>query len=176
MSPLTLLPFPTLSFKYYEAGYVDRQIWTSRFLPTIITAATLGSILQKNVSDERFYLNPETIEKFRYLKGAKRIIRTARNGHSYLFSEGSIPFPESLDQPGRTMLTSEGTTNRSTHIVADPGNGRLRRLTPIECERLNGFPDNWTEGMPDRWRYFCMGNAQEVGLIEKMASRLREIF
>lgn len=72
---------------------------------------------------------------------------------------------DSLDLPGRTMLTSEGTVNRSTHIVEV--NGRKRFLTPIECERLNGFEDNWTEGMSDRMRYFCMGNALVVDLIEK---------
>ncbi len=166
----------TFSFKYHEAGYMrERKVWTTRFIPDTIPTATLGSVLEHNVSDERYYLKPETIEKFRYLKGAKRVERTALNGHTYLFSEGGIPFPESLDQPGRTMLTSEGTTNRSTHIVADPGNGRLRKLTPVECERLNGFPDDWTAGMPDRWRYFCMGNALVVGLIEKMALRLREL-
>lgn len=166
----------TFSYKYYEAGFMfSRQIWTTRFTPINFPMTTLGSVLENDVSDERFYLSPEIIEKFKYLKGAKRIVRTARNGHTYLFSEGGIPFPESVEQPGRTMLTSEGTTNRSTHIVADPGNGRLRKLTPLECERLNGFPDDWTAGMPDRWRYFCMGNALVVGLIEKMALRLREI-
>ena len=45
----------------------------------------------------------------------------------------------------------------------------------MECERLNGFPDNWTEGMSERMRYFCMGNALVVGLIERMGKRILEI-
>ena len=58
------------------------------------------------------------------------------------------------------MLTSEGSLNRSTHIIEDKSNGKKRKLTPIECERLNGFPDNWTNTeMPERQRYFIMGNA-----------------
>lgn len=71
------------------------------------------------------------------------------------------------------MLTSEGTVNRSSHIVEV--NGRKRFLTPIECERLNSFPDNWTAGMPDRMRYFCMGNALVVDLITKMGKTILDI-
>ena len=49
------------------------------------------------------------------------------------------------------MLTSEGTINRSTHVVSDITTGELRIITPIEAERLNGFPDNWTNtGMAEK--------------------------
>ena len=74
------------------------------------------------------------------------------------------------------MLTSESTLNRSTHIVADPGTGRLRILTPIEAERLQGFDDDWTNtGMPQRMRFFCMGNALVVPMITRMAKVLNTI-
>ena len=47
----------------------------------------------------------------------------------------------------------------------------------IETERINGFPDNWTDtGMPEKFRYFCMGNALVVGLVEKMGVTLNKIF
>src|SRR5690625_5814503 len=71
------------------------------------------------------------------------------------------------------MLTSEGSKNRSTHIIEV--NGKQRTLTPIECERLNGFPDDWTKGMSDRMRYFCMGNALVVGLIRIMGEQIEKI-
>ena len=71
-----------------------------------------------------------------------------------------------------TMLTSEGSVSRSTHVVADPRTQRLRTLTPIECERLNGFPDDWTAGMPERLRYFTMGNALVVPLVKAMGKRI----
>jgi len=46
----------------------------------------------------------------------------------------------------------------------------------IECERLDGFPDNWTNtGMPEKFRYFCMGNALVVGVIEMMGKKLIEM-
>ena len=79
-------------------------------------------------------------------------------------------------RPSRTMLTSESTLNRSTHVVSDPGTGEYRLLTPIEAERLQGFDDDWTNtGMPDRMRYFCMGNALVVPMITRMGRILDEI-
>ena len=45
-------------------------------------------------------------------------------------------------------------------------NQRIRRLTPTECERLQGFPDGWTEGISDTQRYSCLGNAVTVNVIE----------
>lgn len=118
------------------------------------------------------------------MKGAKKIPRVSASGHEYVFSEGPIAFPDPLDRPARTMLTSEGTKNRSTHVVADPSTGRLRILTPIEAERIQGFDDDWTkislmEGkemqMPDRMRRFCMGNALVVPMITRMGKILDEI-
>jgi len=51
----------------------------------------------------------------------------------------------------------------------------VRRLTPIECERLQGFPDNWTEGQADGHRYKQMGNAVAVPVVEWIMSRLVEV-
>ena len=45
-------------------------------------------------------------------------------------------------------------------------------ITPIECERLNGFPVDWTAGMPERMRYFTMGNALVVPLVKAMGKRI----
>lgn len=135
--------------------------------------ALLGDILEKDV-DERFYVR-ET-DKWQFLKGAKKLERTKKDGFKFFYSEGSIPFPDPLDRPSRTMLTSEGTVNRSSHLVSDPVTGRLRILTPVECERLNGFPDGWTgTGMTERMRYFTMGNALVVPLIQSMGSRLLQL-
>ena len=71
------------------------------------------------------------------------------------------------------MLTSESTLNRSTHVVKDKKTGKLRLITPIEAERLQGFDDNWTNtGMPQRMRYFCMGNALVTHMITRMGKTL----
>jgi len=134
----------------------------------------LRDILQPEDSvPDKFYLSEAAIEKFNFLRGPKKIERTSVDGHKYIYSEGGMSEIDDLDKPGRTMLTSEGTTNRSSHVVEV--NGRRRFLTPLECERLNGFPDEWTNTMSDRMRYFCMGNALVVGLIERMGKRIEEI-
>jgi DNA (cytosine-5)-methyltransferase 1 len=135
---------------------------------------TLGQQLQQiDVPDSCYHVN---VEKFRYLKGGKHINRTAKNGHEYVYSEGPIPFPDNLDTPSRTMLTSEGSTNRSTHFILDPLSGHYRILTPIECERLDEFPDDWTNtGMPTKRRYFIAGNALVTGLIKTMGRTISKI-
>lgn len=50
----------------------------------------------------------------------------------------------------------------------------LRRLTPVELERLNGFPDNHTAGVTDGTRAFFMGNALVCGVVRKIAEALED--
>ena len=84
-----------------------------------------------------------------------------------------LAFPDFVDRPARTMLTSESKLSRTSHVVEDLTSGKLRTLTPIECERLNGFPDNWTNtGMPENMRYFCMGNALVVPIVARIGRTL----
>ena len=165
------------AFAFEAAGYMRKgRIYTSKVIEQEENPITLGKILQKNNVDDKFYITNEKMPKWTYLKGAKKIPRKSADGHEYMFSEGPIAFPDPWDRPGRTMLTSESTINRSTHVVSDPGTGRLRLLTPVEAERLQGFDDEWTNtGMPDRMRYFCMGNALVVPMITRMGRVLDTI-
>ena len=165
------------AFAFEAAGYMRKgRIYTSKVIEQEEEPIALGKILQKNNVDDKFYITNEKMPKWTYLKGAKKIPRKSADGHEYMFSEGPIAFPDPWDRPGRTMLTSESTLNRSTHVVSDPGTGRLRLLTPVEAERLQGFADEWTNtGMPDRMRYFCMGNALVVPMITRMGRVLDTI-
>lgn len=164
------------AFAFEGAGYMhEGTIYTAKAAEVEEAPTLLGTILQKNV-EEKYYIPGDKMAKWVYLKGAKKIPRTSANGHQYVFSEGPIAFPDPGDKPSRTMLTSESTLNRSTHVVCDPGTLRLRLLTPIEAERLQGFDDDWTNtGMPDRMRYFCMGNALVVPMITRMGRVLDTI-
>ena len=164
------------AFAFEAAGYMCKgRIYTAKVTEQEEEPITLGKILQTTV-DDKFYITNEKMPKWTYLKGAKKIPRKTADGHEYTFSEGPIAFPDPWDRPGRTMLTSESTINRSTHVVSDPGTGRLRLLTPVEAERLQGFDDEWTNtGMPDRMRYFCMGNALVVPMITRMGRVLDTI-
>jgi len=53
-----------------------------------------------------------------------------------------------------------------------PEDSRIRRLTPLETERLQGFPDNWTEGVSDTQRYKCCGNAVTVNVVQAIIEKL----
>ncbi len=165
------------AFLFSAAGYMhDRTIYSADVVELEEKPILLGEILQKNV-DDKFYITTDKMAKWTFLKGAKKIPRVSSSGHEYVFSEGPVAFPDPWDRPSRTMLTSESTLNRSTHVVSDPGTGRLRLLTPIETERLQGFDDDWTNsGMPDRMRYFCMGNALVVPMISRMGRVLDKIY
>lgn len=165
------------SFDFRQAGYMtDGKVFTADVTEIEETPILLGDILVRNADEQYFITDDERMAKWVYLKGAKKIPRQSANGHEYIFSEGPIAFPDPWDRPGRTMLTSESTLNRSTHVVADPRSGKLRILTPIEAERLQGFDDDWTNsGMPQRMRYFCMGNALVVQMITRMGKVLDTI-
>ncbi|MDE7228935.1 MAG: DNA (cytosine-5-)-methyltransferase [Oscillospiraceae bacterium] len=161
------------SFSFENAGYmINGDIFTAKAIEKEIPPINLKDIVVDD-ADEKYYIPSDKLPKWTYLKGAKKINRVSADGHEYVFSEGPIAFPDPLNKPSRTMLTSESTLNRSTHVVADPVTGSLRLLTPVEAERLQGFDDNWTNtGMPDRMRYFCMGNALVVPMITRMGEVL----
>ena len=164
------------AFGFENAGAMrNSQVTTCKVIEAEEKPILLGEILERNAPEE-FQISNENMPKWSYMKGAKKIPRTSSNGHEYMFSEGPVAFPDPWDRPGRTMLTSESTLNRSTHVVADPGNGKLRLLTPIEAERLQGFDADWTNsGMPNRMRFFCMGNALVVPMITRMGKVLDKI-
>ena len=174
----------SFQFGFGNAGYmIDGSVVTADVSPSMETPTLLREVAQSDV-DESYYIKQEDMPAWMYMKGAKKIERTSANGHKYVFSEGPIAFPDPLDRPSRTMLTSESTKNRSTHVIADPGTGRLRLITEVEAERLQGFDDDWTRDcltdgqiveMPKRMRYFCMGNALVVPMITKMGVVLDDI-
>lgn len=162
-------------FDFHTSGIMRAgKITTIHTVPVEENPKPLAKIIEpEDKVPEEYYLTEAQIEKFNYLRGPKKIERTSADGHVYVFSEGGMSPTDELDKPGRTMLTSEGSINRSTHIIER--NGRKRFLMPIECERLNEFEDNWTESIPKRMRYFCMGNALVVGLVEKMGKQIKFI-
>lgn len=164
-------------FDFGNAGVMTQEgLFTTRITEFAEEPILLGEILECNVHSQ-YYIPADQMPKWEYMKGGKKIPRIAANGHEYMYSEGPVAFPDPWNRPGRTMLTSESTKNRSTHVVEDPGTHRLRLLTPREAERLQGFDDDWTAtGMPERMRYFCMGNALVVPMITRMGRMLDKVF
>lgn len=136
----------------------------------------LGDVLQNSEVPPEFFIDEKDKPKWAYLKGAKTIERRSIDGFVYNYSEGGMVYPDALDNASRTIITGEGgkSPSRFKHVVAsDKG---LRRLTPVELERLNMFPDNHTklDGITDAKRAFFMGNALVVGIIERIGRELYE--
>ena len=168
---------PFLSAGYYADGIAYTVKSVAKFSKN---AMLLGDVLlpDSKIPDE-YWVEEKRLKEWKYLKGAKSIERThASSGTTYNYAEGKMAFPDLLTNPSRTILTGEGgtTPSRFKHII-ETKNG-FRRLMPIELERLNGFPDNWTQTddsgktVADGKRAFFMGNALVIGLIERVGKVL----
>jgi DNA (cytosine-5)-methyltransferase 1 len=162
---------------FHNGGVMSgRAVWTRTVQPSYRGRHwTLGSQLDAtaDIPDE-YFVPQERVEAWQFLKGKKSLTRVNKAGYEYSYDEGAIPFPDNWDGPSRTILTGEGgvSASRFKHII-QTSDGRYRRLTPRELERLNGFPDDWTAtGMPDGRRAFMMGNALVVGLVNRVADEL----
>jgi DNA (cytosine-5)-methyltransferase 1 len=138
--------------------------------------AILGDLIQNGEVTSEFYIDKAELDKWIYLKGPKKEMRKNALGFEYHYSEGGMIFPDPLDKPSRTIITGEGgkSPSRFKHVIQTPKG--YRRLSPIELERLNMFPDDHTklEGISDTKRAFFMGNALVVGVIEKIGIALNQ--
>ena len=134
-----------------------------------------GNLVDEEWVPEEFFITDSDLAKWQYEKGAKKINRVSKEGYQYVFSEGGMAFPDSLDKPSRTIITGEGgvAPSRFKHVVQTPS-GRYRRLIPLELERLNMFPDNHTchAEVSDGKRAFLMGNALVCGIVEQIGKSL----
>jgi len=134
----------------------------------------LGDVLQNGEVADEFFIEENDLPKWEYLKGSKKEVRKTKDGYEYNYAEGSMIFPDPLDNASRTIITGEGgkSASRFKHVINS--NRGLRRLTPVELERLNMFPDNHTylEGISDAKRAFFMGNALVVGIVERIGKEL----
>lgn len=197
------------SFGFENTGIMkDGVVYSVKTIPKFDgTQITLGDIMETGDVDESYFISEEKLyytdplvtrsdetkgklpkedrQTWQYLKGGKKLSRKSSNGHEYIFSEGAIAMLDSYDKPARTMLTSEGSFSRTTHIVKDKQTGRIRLLTATETERIQGFPTDHTKfclvneevvEMPVKKRRFMMGNALVVNLIEDMERTLDAIF
>lgn len=135
----------------------------------------LGDILQDDKDvDSKFFIDEKALELWKPFKLGRKVERVSKEGHSYIYSEGKMTFPDALDKPARTIITGEGgsSASRFKHVVLQ--NGKYRRLTPIELERAQMFPDNHTKGFTDVQRAFFMGNALVTGIVTEIGKKLDE--
>ncbi len=161
---------------------INRNIYTIKTIPDFKGKTTLLKDLiihDEAKIPEEYFIKELDKKRWEYLKGGKKEERKSKDGFEYSYAEGPMVFPDSLDKPSRTIVTGEGgsSPSRFKHVIKTKS-GKLRRLTPVELERLNMFPDNHTKMMkngkltPDVKRAFIMGNALVVGVIEKLGKSL----
>jgi DNA (cytosine-5)-methyltransferase 1 len=172
------------SSPFYSAGYyVDGTAYTIKVQAKLASnSEVLGDVIEPDSKvPKEYWVQEKRLKEWKYLKGAKSIKRTHKgSGVTYNYAEGKMAFPDLLSNPSRTILTGEGgtTPSRFKHIIKTKKG--YRRLTPVELERLNGFPDNWTKfdsngkQVSDAKRAFFMGNALVIGLIELVGKILAE--
>lgn len=168
----------SFSTQFWNSGsMIEGQVVTQELEPKYEgSRKVLGDILESSLDlSDAMYLSEDKVDKFRYLRGAKKFERTNSEGYTYTYSEGAMALVDSADLPSRTLLTSEGSISRTTHLIEDSKGYRL--LTALETERLQGFPDNWTKVklsngkevmVPDTRRKFFMGNALVVEVVESL--------
>ena len=168
----------SFSTQFWNSGsMIEGQVVTKELEPKYEgSRKVLGDILESPLgSSDTMYLSEDKVDKFRYLRGAKKFERTNSEGYTYTYSEGAMSLVDSADLPSRTLLTSEGSISRTTHLIKDSKGYRL--LTALETERLQGFPDNWTKvklskgkvvAVSDTRRKFFMGNALVVEVVESL--------
>ncbi len=94
------------------------------------------------------------------------------NGQAVVFTQNQRDELRDLDDLAGTLpqVDYSPTLNQAGQMFIG-----IRRLTPTECERLQGFPDGWTDGQSDSARYRQLGNAVAVPVIEWIAKRIREV-
>ena len=150
---------------------VEGEVFTVKSFPNHDgDSMVLKDVIENGEIPHEFYIEAEMIDKWNYLKGAKKEIRKKSDGFEYHYSEGGMSFPDDINKASRTIITGEGgaSPSRFKHVINTLKG--LRRLTPLELERLNMFPDDHTKlpGVSNTKRAFFMGNALVVGVIERI--------
>lgn len=125
---------------------------------------SLKDILEDNV-DNKYYLSDEQLQKVKYYKGSKeKVLADGR-----IWKEGAVPFPDSIDKNARCITPSDGSLNRSTHVIFD-GKG-YRKLTLRERARLQCLPDDFIFPVSDSRCSLQLGNGVVVEVIKQIALR-----
>ncbi len=129
------------------------------FLTIITTLDGLGYDLQWQVLNTKDFGIPQNRERV-FIVGHLR-----GTGRPEIFPIGGNDKKSSREVCPTIRATHHKSGDNQPVIREGP---RIRRLTPIECERLQGFPDGWTEGVSDTQRYKCLGNAVTTNVVSSI--------
>jgi DNA (cytosine-5)-methyltransferase 1 len=110
--------------------------------------------------------------------GLMNCITSGKNKEQFITCHSTLPRSSKSGKGGTGHLQRDDGLSYccdACNNISIEVNQKIRRLTPIECERLQGFPDNWTEGISDTQRYKCLGNAVTVNVIEFISLHIKEM-
>ena len=143
----------------------------------IQTLDELGYDLQWQVLNSKNFGVPQNRERVfivGHLRGTSRPevfpFTSTNDSHIKLTTQSVQQQDRTISPEGISPCLASNTTFDKWNV--DFGEMKIRRLTPTECERLQGFPDNWTEGISDTQRYKCLGNAVTVNVIQAIIEKL----
>jgi site-specific DNA-cytosine methylase len=155
----------------------DVRVYEDEIMQTVISRWGTGGgnvpyvfPLQGETMEEPIVFEPGALGRLDGERSSTEVVHTlrAQMGDNH----PAVAYDEYNDSVADTHHTLRAGTKQSTGAIQ---NAVVRRLTPIECERLQGFPDNWTlvdEKTADTHRYKQMGNAVTVNVIEWIGARL----
>jgi DNA (cytosine-5)-methyltransferase 3A len=139
-----------------------RLFWTNiPFNLPVDRGILLKDILEAEV-DEKFYINKEMKSNGKTTGRVGYVEPNVQGNHIY-----------STDGKSTCLLADGGGLAGGTTLIKEEA--RIRKLTPIECERLQGLPDNYTEGVATTNRYKCLGNAFNVDVVAHILLNLRSM-
>lgn len=153
---------------------LENKVYTAKIAPKYSgDRVVLSDLVEEDESQipSEYFIDESSLQNWKDLKGAKKEVRVTKDGFKYNYSEGGMIFPDKLNGPSRTIVTGEGgaSPSRFKHVI-ETKSGKLRRLMPIELEKLNMFPENHTSFEPSAVkRAFFMGNALVTGIVTKLA-------
>ena len=152
----------------FSAQKRKRYYWTNikvdDFTPKNIL---LKDILETNV-DSKYYFDDEKLAKVVYAKGKKEVKRNY-DGFEFVYKEGAIPFPNDPNKKANCLISSQ--SNRTINVVKDDKG--YRKLTPLECERLQTVSDNYTSVVSDSQRYKQLGNGFTIDVIAHLIKNIK---
>lgn len=156
------------------------------FFTIMLQLEKLGYNVEWQIINSRYYNSAQTRERVFIIghlreKCIKTIlpVKGINNEISKIFHQVTGETPSGISRQGDRIYGVDGTSPTLTASFKPPliyHDGIIRYLTPVECERLQGFPDDWTAGLSDNKRYDLIGNSVTVNVVSNIGKKLLEVY
>ena len=175
MSDYVGVDYLEVNSSIFSAQSRPRYYWTNLDygnFPNKLSNLTLKDVVENNV-DEKYSLNKDGLNKF--MLNTKLNDKVTKDGINKVFD-----LPKEIHKDNERQRRVYSLKSKSPTILARPDttkifiNNKVRKLTPLECERLQGIPDNYTSLASDTQRYKMIGNAFTVSVIEHFLKGLEK--